>query len=694
MDSGIYDDCNSKSLDLSTTDSCHYSQLSALDKTLISKIPPIPKLKNPNIHYRCPKCFNFPFIEFIDKTEKIIRHTCACHLKQLINIKDFFDEEKKYMTFLDSTILSKNISNNEDLIKIIGFKCTEHEEDIYKNYEYYCIKCAKNICKECLQNHLDKSHDLIIFDFQNFEIYKKMKKIYDFLDVKDKNEKEINYSDSNVDRDNNKNNNKNKDFQMTLTSKNEPVGGGPKINDNLFLELINIIMNDYINYPNYSHFLNIENIYRFYIKEYTPRKKEVKNEDIQLKYHFGQYDITLRCKGNESIKNIYRQYMSKINPFRKEVKLLYKGKEINADLTIDNTITNEDRERQTMDIFLKEICDIDKIKIKEILCPTCDDNICIDISNYKISFKDCKNRHDHNKVLINRFMDTQKKSDLRCDICHTTSEPEYTLNICVKCKKILCSKCCKNHDISHQMVNYNKRNYVCLVHNNATFQKFCITCKKNCCPNCNEHINHIVKNFKDILVPTEEETFKEYNDLRKNINKLAERIQAIINKLNDFIHSIEVYFKISKEISEGFYSTNMKNYQLITNFLQFRNQNKILKEEINDIMDNLNAVEQFKKIMILDSSLNEFANKYNYITGEIFVNEENRNNYIRIINSYEERKRNSNMNYNKDNSQFLNEKEIKESCKIFIDDKAISFAYFYKFNKTGMHNIKYYFTNN
>ena len=244
------------------------------------------------------------------------------------------------------------------------------------------------------------------------------------------------------------------------------------------------------------------------------------------------------------------------------------------------------------------------------------------------------------------------------------------------------------------MVNYNKRNYVCLVHNNATFQKFCITCKKNCCSNCNEHINHIVKNFKDILVPTEEETFKEYNDLRKNINKLAERIQAIINKLNDFIHSIEVYFKISKEISEGFYSTNMKNYQLITNFLQFRNQNKILKEEINDIMDNLNAVEQFKKIMILDSSLNEFANKYNYITGEIFVNEENRNNYIRIINSYEERKRNSNMNYNKDNSQFLNEKEIKESCKIFIDDKAISFAYFYKFNKTGMHNIKYYFTNN
>ena len=30
-------------------------------------IPPIPKLNNPNIHYRCPKCYNFPLISFLNE---------------------------------------------------------------------------------------------------------------------------------------------------------------------------------------------------------------------------------------------------------------------------------------------------------------------------------------------------------------------------------------------------------------------------------------------------------------------------------------------------------------------------------------------------------------------------------------------------------------------------------------------------
>ena len=33
------------------------------------------------------------------------------------------------------------------------------------------------------------------------------------------------------------------------------------------IELINIIINDYLIYPNYLHFVNIDNIYRFLIKE-------------------------------------------------------------------------------------------------------------------------------------------------------------------------------------------------------------------------------------------------------------------------------------------------------------------------------------------------------------------------------------------------------------------------------------------
>ena len=41
-----------------------------------------------------------------------------------------------------------------------------------------------------------------------------------------------------------------------------------------------------------------------------------------------------------------------------------------------------------------------------------------------------------------------------------------------------------------------------------------------------------------------------------------------------------------------------------------------------------------------------------------------------------------------------NEKEIKENCQIFINDKLIPFSYFHKFNNKGNYKKKYIFKNN
>ena len=41
-----------------------------------------------------------------------------------------------------------------------------------------------------------------------------------------------------------------------------------------------------------------------------------------------------------------------------------------------------------------------------------------------------------------------------------------------------------------------------------------------------------------------------------------------------------------------------------------------------------------------------------------------------------------------------NEKEIKDNCEIYINDKLIPFSYFYKFNKKGKYTIKYNFKDN
>ena len=79
----------------------------------------------------------------------------------------------------------------------------------------------------------------------------------------------------------------------------------------------------------------------------------------------------------------------------------------------------------------------------------------------------------------------------------------------------------------------------------------------------------------------------------------------------------------------------------------------------------------------------------NYIIAEIDIKENNQ--YVRIINSYEELIReNLFIDYKK---EYDNEKEIKNNCEIRINDNKIKFCYFYEFKEKGKYNIKYIFKN-
>ena len=85
--------------------------------------------------------------------------------------------------------------------------------------------------------------------------------------------------------------------------------------------------------------------------------------------------------------------------------------------------------------------------------------------------------------------------------------------------------------------------------------------------------------------------------------------------------------------------------------------------------------------------------KYNnYIIAEICIKEYQINKSIRIINSFEESKRENKKNICED--EYKNEKEIKEKCEIKINKKIIPFSYFYQFNQKGDYTIQYFFKNN
>ena len=81
----------------------------------------------------------------------------------------------------------------------------------------------------------------------------------------------------------------------------------------------------------------------------------------------------------------------------------------------------------------------------------------------------------------------------------------------------------------------------------------------------------------------------------------------------------------------------------------------------------------------------------NYIKAEIEIKEIDIDKKIRIINSFEETKREEKWSDKEDDYKYENEKEIK-NCKIIINGKKISFTYFYIFKEKGKYFIEYLFT--
>ena len=83
----------------------------------------------------------------------------------------------------------------------------------------------------------------------------------------------------------------------------------------------------------------------------------------------------------------------------------------------------------------------------------------------------------------------------------------------------------------------------------------------------------------------------------------------------------------------------------------------------------------------------------NFIIAEINITEEKVNEKVRIINSFENCKKEEGWEDEEDDYKYKNEKEIKEKCIIKINNKRIPFNYFYKFKEKGKFIIKYLIKN-
>ena len=107
-----------------------------------------------------------------------------------------------------------------------------------------------------------------------------------------------------------------------------------------------------------------------------------------------------------------------------------------------------------------------------------------------------------------------------------------------------------------------------------------------------------------------------------------------------------------------------------------------------------NNYKQYEKEINKNKKDNNNINYKNIIIGEINIGIDFVNENIRIINSFENYKKEHEIKDKEDDFKNENEKEIKDNIEIKINKKIIPFSYYHKFEKEGKYNIQYSFKNN
>ena len=325
----------------------------------------------------------------------------------------------------------------------------------------------------------------------------------------------------------------------------------------------------------------------------------------EIEFSLNNLLTVMKCNLEEKIKNICLRYSEQIKKDINLLSFIYDLKILNKnslELSFNELANNTDKERKKINLIVKDII----VKAKDVFCPKCEENTRIKINNYQVSLFECIFGHTVN-MNLNEFEKSQyiDETKILCNICkqynkfNANNNEFYKCNIC---KINLCPLCKSiNHDESHNIINYDLKNYICEEHN-EDFISYCKECKYNICSLClKDHVNHNIVNYKDLEINYEQK-IKEKNELRQKIDNLNNDIKEIINKLNFVMENLQLYYKICDDIITNFNNKN-KNYQSIQNIKDISNQDII--KDINYVINEKNTSKKYNKIMKLFYKINQ-----------------------------------------------------------------------------------------
>lgn len=213
----------------------------------------------------------------------------------------------------------------------------------------------------------------------------------------------------------------------------------------------------------------------------------------EILINFQGNETRIQCQTNEKLKDIFTKFANKIGKDINLIDFLYESTKINDELTFLQVANQRDLKINKMNITAYEN-NQNIVKSKEIICPECGENIRINLKDYKISLYECKNNHKIDNMLFNDFANSQKidYSKILCSACKKDKNILYNKKFykCNSCGIILCKKCKKKHNENHNIINYDKKNYKCEVHNER-YSSYCKTCNKNLCILCEKPLINI-----------------------------------------------------------------------------------------------------------------------------------------------------------------------------------------------------------
>ena len=323
---------------------------------------------------------------------------------------------------------------------------------------------------------------------------------------------------------------------------------------------------------------------------------------FSIEFIYNGSNIIIQGNTNDKIKDIIDEYIIKSSISKNSVIFLYSGNIINEEIKLSELIGKEEKDKiKIIVVNSKDNIDNNKSleKSKYIICPKCKENIKYKINEYKIYLYECKNGHRMNNILLNEFENTQyiDISKIICEKCKEKNKSETYKNEfykCIECGINICQICKLSHDKSHNIINYDQKNYICFKHNDI-YVKYCNKCSKiNICFICeNEHKDHDTIPYGEMM-PNENEIKEYLNELRESIDKFKNNIEEIKLKLDKVKENIEIYYNFNNEIIKTYEKKN-NNYEILQNIKEIKNYN--ILEEIKEINNEIKIENKINNIM-------------------------------------------------------------------------------------------------